>query len=83
MQQDRRDLLDDKSLSFRSKDEELFQNSSDDVRYLAMQNRLLMERLTIAESDIAALKKDNIELKEDYSSLKESVASCFESNSSD
>lgn len=70
MQQDRRDLLDDKSLSFRSKDEELFQNSSDDVRYLAMQNRLLMERLTIAESDIAALKKDNIELKEDYSTLK-------------
>ena len=48
-----------------------------------MQNRLLMERLTIAESDIAALKKDNIGLKEDYSSLKESAARCFESKSSD
>ena len=48
-----------------------------------MQNRMLMERLTIAESDIAQLKNDYIELKEDYSSLKTSAESCFESKSSD
>ena len=48
-----------------------------------MQNRMLMERLTIAESDIAQLKNDYIELKEDYSSLKTSAESCFESKSRD
>ena len=40
-----RDLIEDKSF----KEEHRFDNSSDDVRYLAMQNRILMERLTIAE----------------------------------
>ena len=48
-----------------------------------MQNRILMERLTIAESDIAQLKNNYIELKEDYSSLKTRAESCFESKSSD
>ena len=59
-----------------------FQQSSDDVRYLALQNRMLMERLTIAESDIASLKDGYIGLKEDYNSLKASTASCFESKTS-
>ena len=34
-----------------------------------MQNRILMERLTIAETDIASLKNDYSSLKEDYNSL--------------
>ena len=37
-----------------------------------------MERLTIAESDIATLKDNYSGLKEDYNSLKQSAASCFE-----
>ena len=40
-----------------------FENSSDEVRYLAAQNHMLMQRLTNAEADIA-------ELKRDYNSLK-------------
>ena len=71
-----RDLIDNKSLSFGPEDEHRFDNSSDDVRYLAMQNRILMERLTIAESDIASLKDDYSGLKEDYKSLKESMENC-------
>ena len=41
-----------------------------------------MERLLIAESDIAALKDNYTGLKEDYNSLKQSAASCFESSMS-
>ena len=37
-----------------------------------------MERLTIAESDIATLKDNYSGLKEDYNRLKQSAASCFE-----
>ena len=42
-----------------------------------------MERLTIAESDIASLKNDFNGLKEEYSSLKANADSCFESKSRD
>ena len=45
-----------------------FKNSSDEVRFLAVQNHMLMQRLTIAEADIA-------ELKQDYKSLKATVVS--------
>ena len=44
---------------------------------------MLMERLTIAESDIATLKDNYSDLKEDYNSLKQSAASCFEGRMSD
>ena len=37
-----------------------------------------MERLSIAESDIASLKDDYIDLKEDFNSLKASASSYFE-----
>ena len=40
-----------------------FQDSSDDVRFLAKQNHMLMQRLTDAEADIATLKKDYDGLK--------------------
>ena len=43
---------------------------------------MLMERLSIAESDIASLKGDYIGLKQDYNSLKASSANCFESKTS-
>ena len=74
-----RDLIEDKSF----KEEHRFDNSSDDVRYLAMQNRILMERLTIAESDIASLKNDYSGLKEDYNSLKASMENCSQSDEED
>ena len=48
-----------------------------------MQNRILMERLTIAESDIASLKNDYSGLKEDYKSLKESMENCSQSHKID
>ena len=48
-----------------------------------MQNRILMERLTIAESDIASLKDDYSGLKEDYNSLKESMQNCSKSDEED
>ena len=35
----------------------------DEVKYLAVQNHMLMQRLTIAEADIATLKQDYISLK--------------------
>ena len=78
--QNGRDLYEDDKdgLSAKPDNHHRFKNSSDDVRYLAQQNRLLMERLTIAESDIATLKDNYSGLKEDYNSLKQSAASCFE-----
>ena len=36
-------------------DDYQFKDSSDDVKYLAMQNRILMERIGLAETNIALL----------------------------
>ena len=52
-------------------------SSTDEVKYLAVQNHDLTKRLTAAESDIAELKKMYIDLKDSMSS------SCAESKTSD
>ena len=44
-------------------DRRFLNDNSDTVRYLSVQNHLLMQRLTALETDFAALKQDHISLK--------------------